>query len=83
MLKIRSHPSETADMPTEKKFGVVCKNPQCGEWIVLGTYVIPPDPKSSLRNFVWTGPWKLICPTCGDIRNYDETNLREILGSKA
>ena len=64
-------------MPTETelKFGVKCKNPECGDQVVLGRYSIPTDPNSDLRRFVWTGPWKLVCPTCGGTDSYNESDL--------
>jgi hypothetical protein len=67
-------------MSTEIKFGVECKNPQCGEHIVLGMYTIPLDTRGDLRNFVWTGPWKLTCPACGAAYFYNELDLRNYRG---
>jgi len=74
---VSPRPSEVASMSIEKKFGVECKNPQCGECIVLGMYMKPPQSTRDFVNFVMVGHWKLTCRSCGDVYDYDQADLRE------
>lgn len=75
-----SHPSEVPEMSNERKFGVECKNPECGDWIVLGMHDLTrPESRRDLLTYIQSGPWKLTCPTCGDAEDYDHFDLRECL----
>ena len=71
----RSLPFEVSAMSTEEKFGVECKNPRCDDYIVLGLYILPPELRRDLRNYLWTGPWRLTCPCCGHVDDYDQADL--------
>jgi hypothetical protein len=64
-------------MSEEMKFGVACKNPQCSDWIFLGTHMTTPQPTQDFVGLLVVGHWQLTCPSCGEANDYDQNDLRE------
>jgi hypothetical protein len=64
-------------MSKQKRFGVECKNSQCGDCIILGMHMTTPQSTRDFVSFVMVGHWKLTCPSCGEANDYDQTDLRE------
>jgi hypothetical protein len=62
-------------MPELRPYGVECKNPACGERILLGEYMAQPERG---RDFAWIDkpPGFVRCPRCGEFYEYGQDDLK-------